>query len=67
MKQTLGERVKERRQLLGLTVQELAKRAQVSASYIYAIEAGERGSHIDKLTRIAHALDTNIIELWPIS
>ena len=65
MKRMLGERVKSRRLSLGLSVQDLASRAQVSASYIYAIEAGERGSHIDKLTRIALALGTDLMELWP--
>jgi len=66
MKTTLGERIKERRLMLGLTVKELAKRAKVSASYIYAIESGERGSHIDKLARIAQVLETSLVELWPL-
>lgn len=65
MKATLGQRVKERRLMLGLSVQELAKRARVSASYIYAIEAGVRGSHVDKIARIAQALNTNLLEIWP--
>lgn len=65
MKETLGQRVKERRLSLGLTVQELAGRARVSASYIYAIEAGVRGSHVDKLARIAKALETTLLDLWP--
>jgi len=52
--------------MLGLTVKELAKRAKVSASYIYAIESGERGSHIDKLARIAQVLETSLVELWPL-
>ncbi len=65
MKETLGERVREKRISLGFTVQELATRAQVSASYIYAIEAGVRGSRIEKLTRIAKALDISLLEIWP--
>jgi len=65
MKRTLGDRVKEQRVLQGISVQQLARRANVSASYIYAIESGERGSHIDKITRIARALDVPLIEIWP--
>ncbi len=65
MKKTLGQRVHELRMQKGLSVQELARMAEVSASYIYAIEAGARGSHIDKLTRIARILDTNLTDLWP--
>ena len=65
MKQTLAERVRERRLYLDLSVQELAKRARVSASYIYAIEAGSRGSHIDKIARIAQALEVKLIDIWP--
>ncbi|MCY0876891.1 MAG: helix-turn-helix transcriptional regulator [Firmicutes bacterium] len=65
MKSTLAERVKERRTQAGLSVQELARRAKVSASYIYAIESGARGSHIDKITRIAQALGASVSDLWP--
>ena len=65
MRKNLGERVRERRLMKGMSVQELAQRARVSASYIYAIEAGARGSHIDKLTRIAQALETSLLDLWP--
>lgn len=65
MKRTLGARVRERRLALGITVQELALRAGVSASYVYAIEAGERGSHIDKIIRIAQALEAPLSDIWP--
>ena len=65
MKETLGERVRQKRVSLGLTVQELADRAEVSASYIYAIEAGVRGSRIEKLTRIAKALEMSLMDIWP--
>ncbi|WP_235587020.1 helix-turn-helix domain-containing protein [Ferroacidibacillus organovorans] len=64
MKSGLGARMKERRKQIGMSVQELALRSRVSVSYIYAIEAGSRGSHIDKLTRIAQALGMTIDELW---
>jgi len=65
MKSTLAERVKEHRLSSGLSVQELARQAKVSASYIYAIESGARGSHIDKITRIAQVFQVPVTELWP--
>lgn len=65
MKSTLAQRVKQRRLEYGLSVQELARKAKVSASYIYAIESGARGSHIDKITRIAQALEVPLTALWP--
>jgi transcriptional regulator with XRE-family HTH domain len=64
MKSMLGERVRKRRLALGLSVQEVARRANVSASYIYAIEAGVRGSQIAKLARVAEALDIDLAALY---
>ncbi len=61
----LGERIQTQRQSLGLSVAELAKRACVSVSYVYAIEAGHRGSQIRKLAQLARALDLAPAELWP--
>jgi transcriptional regulator with XRE-family HTH domain len=61
---SLGARLKYYRTKENLTVRELAKRAGVSVSYIYAIEAGSRGHHIVKLERLAEALDVPLSELW---
>lgn len=52
----IGQRVKQLRLAQSLNVRELAERAGVSASYIYAIESGSRGSHVVKLELIANAL-----------
>lgn len=59
----LGEIIKEQRVAQGLRVQELAVFAQVSASYIYAVEAGVRGNHFDKIVRIAQVLKLDLYEL----
>ncbi|UOF92237.1 helix-turn-helix transcriptional regulator [Fodinisporobacter ferrooxydans] len=59
-RERLAGRIRQRRQQLGLSVKELAKRAGVSASYIYAIEAGMRGSSIEKLSAIAKELNIPI-------
>jgi transcriptional regulator with XRE-family HTH domain len=52
----LGQRVRELRLSKAMKVRQLAHTAGVSASYIYAIESGTRGSHVSKLELIAHAL-----------
>ncbi|MDI3328449.1 MAG: helix-turn-helix transcriptional regulator [Alicyclobacillaceae bacterium] len=62
-KRVIGERLKELRLERGLTVKELAERAGVSQSYVYAVEAGTRGSQVDKLVRIAKALGVDLSTL----
>ncbi len=63
-RQELGKRVRSERIRAGLSVKELAENAEVSASYIYAIESGTRGTHIEKLNRIASALGMTLQDLW---
>lgn len=63
-REEFGLRIREARTKRGMSVKELAAKASVSVSYIYSIEAGVRGSHIDKLTRIAHALDLRLTDIW---
>ncbi|MDI3256922.1 MAG: helix-turn-helix transcriptional regulator [Kyrpidia sp.] len=62
-KQAIGERLRELRLQRGLTVRELAEKAGVSQSYVYAVEAGTRGSRVDKLIKIARALEVDIAAL----
>jgi transcriptional regulator with XRE-family HTH domain len=59
----IGLRVKELRLVHGWTVRELAFRAHVSVSYLYAVEAGERGKNITHLKRIADALGVSMSDL----
>lgn len=63
----IGMAIKKRRLMMGMRVKELADAAQVSASYIYAIESHQRGKHLEKLLRIARVLKLEcheIIELF---
>ncbi|MCL6516676.1 helix-turn-helix transcriptional regulator [Alicyclobacillus sp.] len=60
----LGTRLKKLRLARNLTVRELAQRAGVSVSYVYAIEAGSRGHNLVKLQRIADALGVPLSQLW---
>ncbi|CAM3848835.1 helix-turn-helix domain-containing protein [Alicyclobacillus pomorum] len=61
---SLAERVKYYRLQQQLSVRDLAKRANVSVSYVYAIESGSRGHNIVKLERIAKALGVSLSTLW---
>ncbi|WP_367305553.1 helix-turn-helix domain-containing protein [Alicyclobacillus acidocaldarius] len=60
----LAQRLRYYRKLRGLSVRELAERAGVSVSYIYAIESGARGSNAAKLGLIAEALGVSLSDLW---
>lgn len=60
----VGKIIREKRHAHGVSVVKLADRAGVSASYIYALENGDRkGSRLDKLGRIAKVLQLNLCEL----
>lgn len=60
----LAQRLRYYRKLRGLSVRELAEKAGVSVSYIYAIESGARGSNASKLGLIAEALGVSLSDLW---
>lgn len=59
--QTLGERIKARRQELGLSLRDLARRADVSASFLSQVERGASNTSLDSLRRIAEALDVPVM------
>ena len=53
----LGERVRERRKELGLSLEELAARTGLTASFLSLIERNINNPSLDSLYRIAEALD----------
>lgn len=57
---TVGERIKARREELGWTQDELAKRAKFSKSFLSDIENGKRNIGADKLLDIAQALNRTL-------
>jgi transcriptional regulator with XRE-family HTH domain len=57
----IGVRIKQRRQELGLSLREVARRAQVSASFLSQVERGVSNTSLDSLRRIAEALDVPIL------
>jgi DNA-binding XRE family transcriptional regulator len=59
----LGERVRRRRLELDMTLAETARRAEVSPSYLSAVESGASTASLGVLSRIAHALDSTLGQL----
>lgn len=53
---TFGERVRSRRQELGLSQEKLAERAGLDRTYIGGVERGERNVALVNIYRIAQAL-----------
>ncbi len=53
---TLGERIRERRQELGLTQDDLAKALKVTPQHISAIETDKRAPSLDFLVKLAREL-----------
>jgi transcriptional regulator with XRE-family HTH domain len=53
-----GTRVRESRQKLGISQEELAARCELHCTYIGGIERGERNISLQNLFKIADALET---------
>lgn len=60
----LAKRVRRYRLEQQLSVREVASRAGVSVSYVYAIESGDRGNNLIKLGKVAKALGVSLSQLW---
>jgi DNA-binding response OmpR family regulator len=59
----LGRAIRDQRKLAGLTLAELARRADVSTGYLSQIELGHGAPTIEKLYRISLALGIRMIDL----
>ncbi|MGH9459787.1 MAG: helix-turn-helix transcriptional regulator [Vicinamibacteria bacterium] len=62
---SFGQAVRERRNSLGLSQEELADRAGLHRTYVGSIERGERNPSLLNIARIAHALKLRPSELMP--
>ena len=61
---SIGARIRERRHLLNLTLEEAAARSGMQASNLSDIEAGKRDIRTQTLERIAHALECSPAEFY---
>lgn len=59
----LGQRLRDRRQELGWTQEELATRAAIDRSYIGGVERGSRNLTFTVLCQIARALESDVAAL----
>jgi transcriptional regulator with XRE-family HTH domain len=59
-----GRRVRELRDRLGLSQEELAERAGLHRNYIGGIERGERNVAILNVVKLAAALELSVAELF---
>jgi len=63
---SLAKRIREERERAGLTLDQLAEKAQVSKTYLWELEQdtkGQKKPSADVLLRIAQALSTTIADL----
>lgn len=63
----LARRMRSRRKTLGLTQEQLAEKADLSANYIAKLELGDRIPSFSTLVCIAEALDIEVYELLSVS
>ena len=61
---TFGQRVRERRRRLGLTLDGLAGRSGFQMSYLSQIERGRRNASILSVTTLARAPEVDAAELF---
>jgi transcriptional regulator with XRE-family HTH domain len=56
----VGKVVQEKRQSLGISQEELARRSKLHRTYISDVERGSRSVSLITLVKLAEALDTNV-------
>ena len=64
-RQQFGDRIRELRQDLDLSQEELAEAAGLHRNYVGGIERGERNVGLDNIHKLARALRVGVAELFP--
>ncbi len=64
IKQAVGKRVKELRNKLGISQEELADNAQLDRTYITSVECGKRNISIVNIEKLANALNVSLAEFF---
>jgi CheY-like chemotaxis protein/DNA-binding XRE family transcriptional regulator len=65
IKKLFGSSVKVHRNHLGLSQEELAERAELHRTYISDVERGARNLSLESITRLAHALNVSVSDMFP--
>jgi transcriptional regulator with XRE-family HTH domain len=63
LRATLARNLRQLRQARGLSQEEIAARADITANYVSCLEREEYAASIDVVERLADALDVEPIEL----
>lgn len=63
LQQTIAKNIRARRELLGLSIAQLAERAQIAKSTLSQIESGAANPTIGTLASIAHIVDLDVNQL----
>lgn len=64
IKQVVGKRVKELRNKIGISQEELADTAQLDRTYITSVECGKRNISIVNIEKLANALNVTLAEFF---
>lgn len=64
IKQAVGKRVKELRNKIGVSQEELADIAQLDRTYITSVERGKRNISIVNVEKLAKALQVSLAEFF---
>lgn len=67
IRKNFGSAIRERRRRLGFSQEELAERADLHRTYITEVENGQRNISLDNISKLAHALEVSVSELFAIA
>ena len=64
IKEKVGKRIKELRNKLGISQEELAFRSEIHRTYIASLEVGKRNVSIETLEKVVNALEVSMSEFF---
>ena len=64
IKTKVGKRIKELRNKLGISQEELAFRSEIHRTYIASLEVGKRNVSIETLEKVVNALEVSMYEFF---
>ena len=64
IKTKVGKRIKELRNRLGISQEELAFRSEIHRTYIASLEVGKRNVSIETLEKVVNALEVSMSEFF---